>query len=146
VVSDIFDNGIVRIVLAPAWTNFSWAFLLLSLANIAISTVNLFRPAWTSIRAGVRLDFECLGSGVFCWLLNAPIPAEIGTPDLSSARAVEISNAINSNMAKAFPLAALACVIVIADAGRIIRLKTNRAPFDTKPLAMSFAQSKLCPC
>src|ERR1700730_6824596 len=51
----IFDLSGVRIVLAPAWQIFIWAFLLLTLAQVALSAVNLLHPYWTPLRSSIRL-------------------------------------------------------------------------------------------
>lgn len=124
----IFEHSSVRIVLAPTWRIFFWAFLLLSLANIALSAVNLFRPYWTWLRGGTRLGIDCVGSVVFCWLFKAHLLAEISAPHLSSTRAAEISNAINTYMSRSFPFAVIACVLVVvlADVGRLVRLRAGR--------------------
>jgi hypothetical protein len=124
----IFERSSVRIVLAPTWRVFFWAYLLLAVANIVASSVNLLRPYWTGLRASIRLATDCAGAALFCWLLKARILAEISAPNLSSARAAEISNAINTHLARSFPFAVLACVIFVAlpDVVRLVRLKTSR--------------------
>lgn len=124
----IFDRASIRIVLTPAWRIFFWTFLLLALANIGLSAVNLFRPYWTRLRSGIRLAVDCAGSGVFCWLLKAHLLAEISAPHLSSARAAEIANSININMSRSFPVVVIACVLIVAlaDVGRLVRLKYGR--------------------
>jgi D-alanyl-D-alanine-carboxypeptidase/D-alanyl-D-alanine-endopeptidase len=125
----LFERSGVRIVLAPTWRAFFWAFLLLALANAVLSAVNLFRPYWTRFRGAVRLALNCAGSVGFCWLLKAHLLAEISAPHLSSARAVEITNAINTNLSRSFPFAVMACVLIIAlaDVGRLVRLRAGRS-------------------
>jgi hypothetical protein len=125
----IFAQSGVHIVLAPAWRSFFWAFLLLAIANLTLSGVNLFRPYWTTLRGGIRLALNGAGSVVFCWLLKAHLLAEISAPNLSSSRAAEIMNAINTNMANSFPFAVMACllILVLADVGRLVRLRTSTA-------------------
>lgn len=124
----IFNFSAVRIVLAPAWREFFWAFLSIASANIGLAAVNLFRPYWTWLRGSMRLAFDTAGAVALCWLVKANILAEISAPYLSSARAAEITNAINANMSRAFPFAVIACVLVVAfsDVSRLVRLRTGR--------------------
>ncbi|MGH9773440.1 MAG: hypothetical protein ACRD50_00655 [Candidatus Acidiferrales bacterium] len=123
----IFEHSGVRIVFGPVWQYFFWAFLLLALGNIALAAVNLFRPYWTRLRGSIRLIGDVAGSVVFCWLFRVHILAEIRVPNVSAARAAEICNAINVNMARSFPFAVLACVMIVAlaDVGRLVRLRSK---------------------
>lgn len=125
----IFAQSGVQIVLAPAWRNFFWAFLLLAIANLVLSGVNLFRPYWTQLRGGIRLALNAAGSVVFCLLMQAHLLAQISAPNLSPSRAAEIVNAINTNMASSFPFVVVACLLVLAlaDVGRLVRLKASNA-------------------
>lgn len=124
----VFDRAGVRIVFAPVWETFFWAFLLIAVANVALDAANLLRPCWTWLRAGVHLALTIAGSAMFCWLCKANILAEIVVPNLSSARAAHITNAINTGVSRSFPFAVLACVIIIglSGVGRLIRLRTSR--------------------
>ena len=120
----IFDRFGIRITLAPVWRPFLGAIVLISLANLAFSAVNLARPYWTSSRAGLRLAVDILGSGVFAWLCKVHIVAEFTASGLSAAEISETTNAINLWIAKMFPYAIGVGVIVLAfDLYRIIRLK-----------------------
>jgi hypothetical protein len=120
----IFDMAGVQIVLAPVWRIFFSAFLLLSVAQAALSAVNLLHPYWTRLRSGSRLVLDATGSALFCWLLKVHVLAGISAPNLSPEKAAAISNAINTYMARSFPLAVVACVLVVAlsDVGRLVRL------------------------
>jgi hypothetical protein len=120
----IFDMAGVQIVLAPVWRIFFSAFLLLSVAQAALSAVNLLHPYWTRLRSGSRLVLDATGSAVFCWLLKMNLLAGISAPNLSPEKAAAISNAINTYMARSFPLAVVACVLVVAlsDVRRLVRL------------------------
>lgn len=124
----VFDRAGVRVVLAPVWKVFLWAFLLIAVANIVLAIANLARPYWTWLRASIRLLLVCAGAVAFCWICKANILAEIVVPNLSSARAAQITNAINTDVSRSFPFAVLACVIIIglSGAGRLIRLRTSR--------------------
>jgi hypothetical protein len=124
----IFDRAGVRVVLMPAWRAFFWTFLVIALGNIALASVNLRRRHWTMLNAGIRLVLDSAGAVAFCWLLKAHVVAEISSPQLSPAHAAEISNAINTYMAKSFPFAVLACLLIVSLSGipRLVRLRTGR--------------------
>jgi hypothetical protein len=124
----IFDRAGVRIVFAPVWRIFFWVFLLLAIANIALAVANLFRPYWTWLRAGIQLALTCAGAIAFCWICKASILAQIVAPNLSSARAAEVVNLINTNVSKSFPFAVIACVLIVAlsGVGRLVRMRTSR--------------------
>lgn len=123
-------GGGIRVDMASAWQGFFWAFLLLALANITLSAANLFQPHWTSFSAGIRLILDCAGMAAFCWFLKANVLGGIVAPHLSPARAAEITHSINTAMANLFPLAVVACVIVVAisDGARLFRLGTRTMP------------------
>lgn len=124
----LFDRAGVRIVLAPVWKTFFWIFLLTASANIILSAASLFYPYWTRLRAGIRLAIDSIGMIAFCWLARSHILAEINVPNLSAARAAEITNAINVNMAKSLPLVVIACAIIASlDVFRLVRASTGRA-------------------
>lgn len=122
----LLDRPEIRIVLSPVWRYFFWGFLLLTLANVAFAGVNILRPYWSVLRAAFRLASDFTGSALFCWLLKAHILAEIVVPKTPAARTIEITNAINLWMARAFPVAlAVGVVIVLIDIRRILRAKTT---------------------
>lgn len=120
----IFERSGVRIMLAPLWRVVFWAFLLLALANVALAAVNLFRPYWTRLRGWCRLVLDVAGAVTMCWLCKAHLLTAISAPHLSSLRATEIANAINTYMAKSFPFVVIAflLIIVLTDVVRLIRL------------------------
>jgi hypothetical protein len=126
----VFDFSGVRIVLAPGWQVFVWAFLMLALLQVVLSAANLLHPHWTPLRSGSRLVLDVAGSAAFCWLLKAHLLAGISAPDLSPEKAAAVVNAINTYMARSFPIAVVACVMIVglADVGRIVRLgRASRA-------------------
>lgn len=118
------DRPEIRIVFSPVWRYFFWGFLFLALINAVVAGVNLARPYWTVVRASLRLATDGTASVLFCWMFKASVIAEITGAKISSARTVEITNAINLGMAKVFPVV-LATGVVIALVGvrRILRVK-----------------------
>jgi hypothetical protein len=116
-----------KITLTDQWTTFFWSFLLIAFGNIILSAINLLRPYWTRVRAGLRLLVHIANGAVFCWLLKANILAEISAPKLYPADATTLRNLINTYLDRSFPFAVIACVIAIslADLGRFIRLQAR---------------------
>jgi len=131
----VFNFGDVQVVLDPVWHTLCWALLLLTVATIGVSAANLARPYWSPLRSGLRLATDCAGSIIFCWFLKAHILASISAPQLSSAKAAEICDAINLNISKSFPFAVLACIIVVAlsNGGRFLRQRSNHMRLARKP-------------
>jgi hypothetical protein len=114
----------VEVTLAPVWQFFFWSFLLLAAANVALAGVNIFRPYWTARRASLRLLFDVLGAGLFCWLLKAQVLIGISTPSLSASRGIELTNLINMWMARMLPWAIIIMLVILCfDCYRILRLR-----------------------
>lgn len=126
----VLHNPEVRVALSPVWLYFYWGFLFLALVNVAIASVNLARPYWTVQRATMRLLTDVVGGSLFCWLLKANVLIGISVATISPERTLEITNAINFWMAKAFPAAVLIVIgIAGADIYRVWRLKSTSAQF-----------------
>jgi len=73
------------------------------MCSLALSGVNLFRPYWTKSRAFWRLILDVAGGAIFCWLLKAQLLLGISAPNLSEAKAAELTTLVTSIMAKALP-------------------------------------------
>jgi hypothetical protein len=122
----ILDRPEIRIVLSPLWRYFFWGFLILTFVNAALAVVNFARPYWTVPRAGVRLISDGTASGLFCWmsLLKLSALVAITIPKFPPAQMLAITNAINLEMARAFPFVLVTgVVILLVDAYRIYRVK-----------------------
>ncbi len=124
----IFNRGGVRIVFAPVWKYFLWAFLLIAIANIFLAIANLVRPYWNWLRASLQLALTIAASAAFCWICKLNILAQVAAPNLAPSRAAEIVNAINSNVSHSFPFVVIACVLIVAlsGVGRLIRCRSSR--------------------
>jgi hypothetical protein len=124
------DRPEIRISLTPAWTYFFWGFSLLAVLNLAVSGVNLMRPYWTGLRATFRLVTNGIASALFCWLVKANVLEGIVVPNVSPARLLEITHAINLWMARSFPfVVVLGVVIAATDVYRIVRVRSKPSPF-----------------
>lgn len=126
----VFDHNGVRIVFAPVWKIFLWAFLLIAVANILLATANLARPYWTWLRASIQLVLTSAGAIAFCTLCKADLLAQIVVPNLDPVRAAQIVNTINTDAAKSFPFTLFACIVIVAlsGVGRLIRLRRRHNP------------------
>jgi hypothetical protein len=113
----------VRITIAPVWQVFFWSFLFLAAANVAIAVVNLFRPYWTPRRASLRLLFDGIGAGLFCGLLKAHLLVGISVSSIPAAKAIELTNLINTWIARMLPWAIVTMLVMLSfDVYRIMRL------------------------
>jgi hypothetical protein len=122
----ILDRSTVQITLAPVWRDFFWSFLCLSLVNVAMSSVNVFRPYWTRRRAGIRLLTDCVGAALLCWLCKSDILASIIVQNVVPAKTLAITNAINMWMGRSFPVAVgFGIVIAGYDVYRILRVEPS---------------------
>jgi hypothetical protein len=118
----------IRISVSPLWLWFFWGFLLVCLANSALSAVAFTRPYWTTERAILRLLTDGVGSALFCWLMKANILIGFTIANVSPERTAEISNIINMWAVKLFPFAVTMGIwIACANGYRIVRLKMGHA-------------------
>jgi len=109
----LFDHDGIRVVLAPVWKSFLWLFLLLALANIALACFNLVRRYWTVPKALLRLALDTAGAVGMCGLLRAKLLLEISAPQLTAARAAQVTYTLNTVMGRLFPVAVVACVLIV---------------------------------
>jgi hypothetical protein len=113
-----------QITIAPVWQVFFWSFLVLAAANIAIAGMNLFHPFWTRQRASLRLLSNGLGGALFCWMLKTHILVGISAPSIPAAKAIELTDLINTWIARTLPWAIVTMVVILCfDAYRIMRLR-----------------------
>jgi hypothetical protein len=114
----------VRITIAPVWQVFFWSFLFPAAANVAIAVVNLFRPYWTPRRASLRLLFDGIAAGLFCGLLKAHLLVGISASSIPAAKAIELTNLINTWIARMLPWAIVTMLVMLSfDVYRIMRLR-----------------------
>lgn len=120
----VIDFYGAQLTLAPVWNIFFWSYLFLAAFNLAIASVNLFRPNWTQQRAGLRLLSDVIGGALFCWLLKAQVLVAISTPSLSAPKAAELTNVIHLLMAKTLPWAIVVTLVMLCfNVYRIMRLR-----------------------
>ena len=114
----------IRITLAPNWSYFFWAFLVINIANITLSAFNFARPYWTMRRAIVKFAVEITGAIVFYLLLRSNFLGEILVRNLSPEKTTALTSAINTAIAHYAPVVLLIGGAVAArNAYRILRLR-----------------------
>lgn len=119
-----FHFGDLLIAFTAQWRIFFWATLALTLANVAMSSLNLVRPFWTSPRITARLLIDVVGAVIFCWLLRANIVAAVASPTFTPEKAIAVTQSVNQWLVRMFPYAVVACVAVAAGNGwRYVHLK-----------------------
>lgn len=125
----IFDREGVRITLGAWWHSFYWIFFALALANIALAGWNMFVPYWTANRAWIRLALNAATSATICWVFRVNLLAQVAAPNLPTARAAQIVDAINAAVSRCFPIAVAVCVLVLilSDGRRLLRLRHREA-------------------
>jgi hypothetical protein len=122
----VLDRPGLHVTLAPVWPYFFWGLLLLAGAHAAVAATNLVRPYWTRPKAGMRLVTNLAGSALFCAICRINILAELSVAEVSSARTVAIMNEVNLWMSRAFVIAVIIGVVVLAvDVARIVRIKAR---------------------
>jgi hypothetical protein len=114
----------IEISLNPQRLWFFWGYLALALGNAALSATNLLLPYWSITRAKLRLFSDAVGAALFCWLMKANILAGIAITNLSTEKAIGLTQAINHWMTTLFPAAIVVSLVVAApNVYRIVRLK-----------------------
>jgi hypothetical protein len=117
-------GSVLNISFQPQWLWFFWGYLALALGNAALSSANLLHPYWTMTRAKLRLFSDAVGAALFCWLMQANILTGISAANLSTEKAIGLTQAINHWMTTLFPAAIVVGLVVIATGiYRIVRLK-----------------------
>lgn len=134
---EILQGPALRVTLSPVWIYFFWAGIALILANAALSSVNLRRPYWTSLRALARLALDGAGAAIFCWLLKAGVLARLDIAGVDPSRAIQIRDTIQLWMDRAFPLAVIGVIVILGfDLRRVIWVTRGGAAMRHEALAM----------
>jgi hypothetical protein len=114
----------IRITLAPNWSYFFWAFLVINIANITLSAFNLARPYWNMRRAIVKFAVEITSAVVFYLLLRSNFLGEIWVRNLPPEKTTALTSTINAAIAHYSPVVLLIGGAVAArNAYRILRLR-----------------------
>lgn len=119
----VFEVWGTRITVAPSWRYFFCGFMLLALAQVALSATNLFRPRWTRGRALVRLVLDCAGAVLLCALLKAGVVLDIFVATVPRAATLRVAGMLNHGALNAFVFSVVvSALIVAADLWRVFRV------------------------
>jgi hypothetical protein len=70
------------ITVAPEWIAFWQTIIAIALVEIALASVNLFKPYWSGLRVVAWLAISLAKTAAFCWLVQSHVVREIGgVPD-----------------------------------------------------------------
>jgi hypothetical protein len=107
------EAGPVRAGLAPFWHIVYWPVLALLLGGAALAAVNLFRPYWTTLRAGVRLAIDGAFLVIAVLLLRLGTWIEVVVPGLPADKHLSLVRVLDMGV---FVTLASVVVIVVVDA------------------------------
>jgi hypothetical protein len=111
------------IALSSRWPYFLWAWVVLSLAGIALACLNLSNPRWTRLSASLRLGIDTCSWVMIYGLCRASLLEALGASSLSPSKAVALVNSLNFWMARsAFWVLAIGAAVLFFDLRRILRV------------------------
>jgi hypothetical protein len=111
------------ITLSDRWPYFFWALVVVSVAGIAVSCMNLSNSRWTRLSAGLRLSTDCFSFGLIYWLCRASLLQAFSARGVSPANAAHFVNSFNHWMASAAVWVIVTGFVVVAfDLRRILRV------------------------
>jgi hypothetical protein len=116
----------VTITLSTLWPCFFWALVVLSLAGMALSCMNLSHPRWTRLGASLRLGIDAFSFGLVYWLFRANLLQSLSASGLSTsdvAKLAQLVNPINFWMASsAIWVLVVGAIVLVFDVRRILRV------------------------
>ena len=111
------------ITLSSQWPYFFWALVVVSVAGIVVSCMNLSNPRWTRLTASLRLGIDCYSFGLIYWLCRANLLQSLSASGVSSADAGALVTSFNNWMASiAFWVLVVGAVVLFFDVRRILRV------------------------
>lgn len=111
------------IALSSRWPYFFWAWVVLSLAGIALACLNLSNPRWTRLSASLRLGINTYSWVMLYALCRAHLLEALSASGLPSSKALVFVNSFNHWMAStAFWVLAVGAAILFFDVRRILRV------------------------
>jgi len=117
------QNVAVRVTMLPAWHAFFWPILVLVLASLVLSSVNLVRPWWTRGRVAVRVAIDAAVLGVVLLLLRMSSYVEASASGVSAAKAAELGQWLNWSLQITFVIwTVVAIFVLVGDLRRLLRL------------------------
>jgi hypothetical protein len=116
----------VTITLSALWPYFFWGLVVLTLAGIALSCLNVLNPRWTRFGASLRLGLDAYSFGLAYWLFRANLLQSLSASGLSTSDAAKLAqlvNPINHWMASsAIWVLVVGVIVLVFDVRRILRV------------------------
>jgi hypothetical protein len=111
------------ITLSSRWPYFFWALVVVTVAGIGISCMNLSNPRWTRLSASLRLGLDCYSFGLFYWLCRADMLQSLSATFLSSSGAARFVSSINLVISSwAIWVLVVGAIVLVFDIRRILRV------------------------
>jgi len=111
------------ITLSFLWPYFFWALVLVTLAGIGISCMNLSNPRWTRLTATLRLGTDCYSFGLIYLLCRSNLLQSFSASGVSSTDAADVVRSFNHWMASsAVWVLVVGVIVLIFDVRRIVRV------------------------
>lgn len=113
----------VTLTLSSCWPYFFWALVILTVAGIALSCLNLSNLRWTRLSASLRFGIDCYTYVLVYWVFRANLLQSLSASSLSSGQASELVRSLNSWMASSSIWVIVVGVLtLIFDVRRILRI------------------------
>jgi len=113
----------LTITLSSRWPYFFWALVVLTLASIALSCLNLLDSCWTRLSASLRLGLDVYSWGLIYWLCRANLLQSLSGNDLPSTEGAKLVNSFNLWLGSwAIWVLAIGAIVLAFDVRRILRV------------------------
>ncbi len=111
------------ITLSSRWPFFFWALVVVSVAGIFVSCMNLSNPRWTRLTASLRFGLDCYSFGLIYLLCRANLLQSLSASGISSADAGALVTSFNNWMASiAFWVLVVGAAVLFFGVRRILRV------------------------
>jgi hypothetical protein len=111
------------ITLSSRWPYCFWALVVVTVAGIYVSCLNLSNPRWTRLSASLRLGIDCYSFALFYWLFRADMLQSLSVSGVSFAEAATFVRSFNHWMAgSAIWVLVVGAIVVFFDVRRILRV------------------------
>jgi hypothetical protein len=124
------------ITLSSCWPDFFWALVIVSLAGVGISCMNLSNPRWTRLTASLRLGIDFYSFGLFYWLFRANMLQSFSVSGVSVTEAADFVRSFNYWMASsAVWVLVVGAIVLFFDIRRILRVGPTVFPGEQQAAA-----------
>jgi hypothetical protein len=119
----VFHIFQATITLSSSWPYFFWALVVVSVAGIVVSCMNLSNPRWTRFTASLRLGTDCYSFGLIYLLCRTNLLESLSAGGVSPADAAHFVKSFNHWMASsAIWVLVVGAIVVFFDVRRILRV------------------------